>query len=182
MALRKTSLTGGRLASIDECYILTPTRKIDLYILPRISDSRSVNYNDEAIMARSFPLKTYASGGNRSISIEIPFLIIDELADPSRIWNDKIELEACTYPQDGTDQDSAPFAPPPICRLKFGHMLGRNGICAVLRSYNVSYPTDVAWYWGEFKIPFYFTLSTQWEAVYRTTELPGSEKIRLDGS
>ena len=158
--------------------------RVNHYILPVISDQRSVNYNDEVVMARSFPIKTYANDGNRSISWEISFLIIDEANDPQKIINDIYNLQSCTYPQDFSFND-APFSPPTVCRLVAGSLLGKNGICAVLRSYNMSYPTDVAWFWESgsgIKIPFYFRMSLQFEQVIATQNLPSAERIRIDGA
>jgi hypothetical protein len=199
----------GDLLFIDDCYIQLPVNipnrptmqmqngsvqagnspYIFFNILPKISDSHASNFNDESIMGRSMPLKTYASGGVRAINIEISYLIVDEQVDPQRIWAELKAIQACTYPQDGGANIGAPFLPPFICRLKCGHMIGKNGIFAVLRNYSVNFPTDVAWYWDNndqanetIRLPFYFTISTSWEAVYRTIDLPGAQRILDDGS
>lgn len=189
----KGSVAEGKLQIIPDCYIqfpsavanLLPDARLYFRILPKVSDQRSVNYNDESIMGRSFPLKTFANGSNRSIGIEASFIILDEFNDPPRIWNEVKALQACTYPQDTSEASSAPFSPPFVCKLKCGNMLGRDGVCAVMRSYSVNWPTEVAWHWDGttgIKLPMYFTVSTQWEVVYQTSKLPGSNRILNDGA
>ena len=57
--------------------------------LPEISDGKSAAYNDEPIMGRAFPLKTYSHSENRSISMTLHFYAIKkaDLQDPKNKRN-----------------------------------------------------------------------------------------------
>ena len=44
-------------------------------VLPDISDTKTASYNDEAVIGRASPLKTYAQSDNRSISMQIHMVV-----------------------------------------------------------------------------------------------------------
>jgi hypothetical protein len=45
-----------------------------------------------------------------------------------------------------------------------------------LKSYSVKFPTDVVWD-QDFYVPYKFDVDTSWDVVYRSSELPGQERI-----
>lgn len=171
----------GDLRELDECYIwIPPGKKVKMKILPEISDSKSAAYNDEPIMGRSFPLKTYSHSENRSISWTVHLMVVK---DGDQDENMKIlrALESCVYPHD-ENTGGAPYSPPPICKLKCGDLLSRGReLCAVLKSYSVKFPSDVVW--DEIRyIPHKFDIDLQFDVVYESSDLPGQESIFLLGT
>ena len=88
-------------------------------------------------------------------------------------------IESAVYPR---DESAQPYAPPPVCALRCGSLLtpleysSSKEVCAILRSYSVKYPTDVAWD-EKTLLPHKFSVDMQWEVVYDSTDLPGSERI-----
>lgn len=60
-------------------------------------------------------------------------------------------------------------------------MLGNNGVCAVLKSYTVKYPTDQV-IDIDTMMPHKFSLSMTWDVVYASSDLPGQTRIVTDGS
>jgi hypothetical protein len=59
-------------------------------------------------------------------------------------------------------------------------LLGAEPLCVVLRNYTVKFPTDVAWD-ENFYCPYKFDVETTWEAVYKSSDLPGQERIFTSG-
>lgn len=176
----KATIPGGDLINLDDCYIFVPTRgRIRLHALPDITDSKSASYNDEPIIGRSFPLKTFSHSENRSISMQVHFFVRKSSDVPLNILNLR-SLESCVYPRDSASGSSAPFVPPPVCRLKCGELLGSRELCVILKSYSVKFPTDVPWD-EEFFVPFKFDVDLTWEVVYKTSELPGQARILQQG-
>lgn len=174
----RSTIDGGGLAKIENCYIIVPgAGTITLNNLPDISDSKSAAYNDEPIMGRAFPLKTYSHSENRSISFTIHLF---------NLTSDDIEtnlnylriLESCVYPR--ASSNGAPFTPPPICKIRCGKLLGDNELCAVLKQYSVKFPTDVVWDEKTY-MPMKIDIDTSWEVVYSATNLPGQERIMTLG-
>ena len=108
----------GDLQPIPNCYIDVPPpgRRIEMRILPEISDSKSASYNDEPIMGRSFPLKTYSHSENRDISWTAHFMVVKD-GDQEEIMENLRIIESLVYPED-ENTGGAPYAPPPICRLR----------------------------------------------------------------
>lgn len=173
------------------CTIYVPNGGlIELNILPELTDSKGSVFNDEPVIGRSFPIKTYAHGENRSIGLNLYFYADsrDALEQNATylLW-----LESAVYPRDADSATNLPFLPPPICKLKCGRMLATETVyipttgqeikipgtlCAVLKRYNFTAPRDVAWDESTL-IPYYFTLSTEWDIVYNNDALPGQEKI-----
>jgi len=166
-----------KLKPID-CTITVPgAGDLQPRILPEVTDSKSATYNDEPIIGRSFPVKTYSHSDNRSIGMKWHIVIVDEETKSEAIRQLKA-FQSCVYPIDG--QGQTPYEPPSICTIDCGEILsaGSGGatLCVVLKSYSVSYPTDVAWDEDDL-IPYKFDIDLQWDVVYATSDLPGSDKI-----
>lgn len=168
---------GPLLVEIENCWVEISGRKIVMKSLPEISDSKSAAYNDEPVIGRSFPLKTFSHSENRSISFTFHFYVIHRDDIPENILNLRAIQSAC-YPRSGTG--GAPFIPPPVCKLKCGAMLGSEPLCVVLRNYSLKIPTDVAWD-EQYYCPWKFDVDTTWEVVYKSSELPGHERIFQSG-
>lgn len=170
----------GKLNKLDDnkFYILIPKngglpeRKISFYVLPEISDSKSAVYADESIMGRSMPLKTYSYSDNRSIGVNIHFLVTSQ-KDISENITAMRSLQSCVYPG---EEGNFPFTPPPVCKIKFGDILGSKPLCCVLKSYSVKFPTEVAWD-ATYFIPYKFDMDTNWDVVYNSMDLPSSTRI-----
>jgi hypothetical protein len=175
------TIPGGGLINISDCYIFIPNfGRIRLNNLPEISDSKSASYNDEPIIGRSFPLKTYSHSENRVIAMQLHFFVINrnDIALNLRYLR---ALESAVYPRDQQSGANAPFVPPPVCRLKCGNLLAdKEEVCCVLKSYSVKFPTDVAWDEDDY-LPHKFDVDTNWEVVYRSSDLPGQGRIIRTG-
>lgn len=187
----KATNANGTLNIIEECYIKIPEFKdanspngilIPMNILPDISDRKSAQYSDEAGIGRSMPFKNFQSSENRSVSWTIHWLATS-YKDHVQILKWMRALEACTYPRDLTI-GGAPYAPPPICKLKCGNLLsnkwGASELSAVLKEYSVKFDTTVPWdQW--FGLPQKLDLDLTFDIVYNLNELPGAEKILYSG-
>jgi hypothetical protein len=166
--------SNGHLAVIPKCYFDTPCGRICLRILPDINDSKGANYIPENIPGRSSPIVTYAFSDARTISTELHFMItqssdiIDNLRD-LRI------IQSLVYPTGPFG--GAPFTPPPTVKFVCGQLMdGDHGLCLILRSYNVRYPTEVAWEKFTY-LPYRFSISCNWEVVYACKDLPKNQCI-----
>lgn len=185
----KATRSGGELNFIPNCDILIPIgeitffgyplyHEIKLRILPEITDSKSAAYQDEPVIGRSFPIKTYSHSENRSISMKLHFIILD---DSDAITNLKHlrAIESATYPR--TEAVNKPYLPPPVCKIRCGKLLAGGYLCAVLKQYSVNFPTDVAWYEeNSIYLPYKFDVELSWDVVYPNENLPGQEKILKD--
>lgn len=176
----KATTPDGSLRELEDCWIEVPPsaggKQINMRILPEISDSKSAAYNDEPIIGRSFPLKTYSHSENRSISWTAHFIVCKS-ADIGRNLEELRMLEACVYPK---NDGISPYEPPPVCKLYCGELLGMTPLCAVLKSYSVKFPTDVAWDDTGY-LPYKFDVDMTWEVVYDSQDLPGAERIMGEG-
>jgi hypothetical protein len=172
--------SNGGLVNIPNCTISVPGAKtIYLNALPDISDTKQATYNDEPIIGRSFPLKTYSHSDNRAISMTLHFYLI-EPADVDARLSDMRAIESAVYPR--VDGIGAPFIPPPVCQIQCGRLLGDNPVCAVLKNYSVRYPTDVVWVeYSDTYLPVKWDVETQWDVIYRSDQLPGQDKIFRSG-
>ena len=174
----KATITGGSLVPIEDCYLDIPNfGKIIFDNLPEITDSKSASYNDEVVIGRASPLKTYSQSDNRTIALQIHFFV----SRPNDIQENLSKLraiESATYPrEDGT----GPYTPPPICKLKCGQLLSSDSeLCVVCKSYSVRFPTDIAWAEDVFT-PYKFDVDTTWDVVYRSSDLPGQDRILQSG-
>jgi hypothetical protein len=145
--------------------------------LPEIGDSKQATYNQENIIGRSFPIYTYSHSGDRSITMQVHFFIIEE-QDAERNLQDLRAIQSAVYPRPGAD--GAPYMPPVICQLRCGALLAKQEVvCAVLQSYSVKFPTEVAWYEGGAGnyCPYRFDVDTQWLTVYTSSALPYQDRI-----
>lgn len=153
---------------------------ITLKALPEVSDNKSAEYSDEPIIGRSFPVKMYTSSGNRQIGMKAPFFVARQ-ADIADNWKSLRLLQSAVYPEDET-QESPAYIPPPICQIRLGFLFTAQNdgwISAILRSCNVSYPTDVVWDYATY-LPYRFDLDLQWDIVFSNSSLPGQSKIIRD--
>jgi hypothetical protein len=177
------SLLEGGLFPIFDCYIIVPgAMTIILDNLPEISDSKSASYSDETVIGRSSPIKTYSQSDNRSISMQLHFVI----SKPSDVTDNLKKLRAiqsAVYPREG--EGGSPFVPPPVCKIKCGKLLSDRGeLCVILKSYSVKFPTEVSWV-ADAQIgtesniftPMKFDVDTTWDVVYSSSDLPGQERI-----
>jgi len=172
------TISGGTLVPIEKCYIVIPNEgeefKLVLNNLPDITDSKTASYNDETVIGRASPLKTYSQSDNRTISFQI-HLIVSKPSDVAYNLRALRAVQSATYPRDGAD--GAPFVPPPICRMKCGQLLSKDGdLCVILKSYSVKFPTEVSWDENTFT-PFKFDIDTSWDVVYKSADLPGQSRI-----
>lgn len=176
----KATTAIGTLEKIENCYIKIPSSSgmltITMRVLPEISDSKSASYNDEAIIGRSIPLKTFSHGENRVISMQLHFVVTSD-NDLQKNLQELRWLQSAVYTRESTSGNS--FVPPPVCRIKCGEMLAKEDLCVVLKSYDVKFPTNVAWDNDvtETLCPYQFDVNTQWEVVYVSSNLPGQKMI-----
>src|SRR5581483_11981698 len=137
----------GLLVPIN-CTITIPgvDEPLQPFVLPEISESKSVNYAGEVVLGRSFPIKTFIDGGDRIFNMTWHVVIMDSdsLDEAVRQLN---AFRSCAYPLQGSG--SAPYAPPPICTIDCGELCRSDNssteVCVILRNYSVTYPTVYAW-------------------------------------
>lgn len=166
------------LMPIDNCYIEAPGYgRIVMDNLPDISDSKSAAYSDEAVIGRSFPMKTFSHSENRAISWSM-HLFVKTKADIEGNLSIMRKLESLTYPR---NTGPGPYAPPMICKIRCGDLLARGEpICVILKSYSVKFPTDVVWD-SEKLTPYKMDIDLSFEVVYSSNDLPGAERIVQTG-
>ena len=197
----------GRLLPIPDCYIIIPIKgapatitpgetpgKIELTVLPDITDGKQANYSSEDIIGRTAPLYTYSHSGDRSIGMQLHFYIT-EPGDAIRNLGYLRLIESAVYPREGEGTSGAPYRPPVICKLRCGDLLSTKaeddqGVCAILTSYSVKFPTEVAWentenpfvnLEGGQYCPYKFDVDTSWIVVYTNPELPFADRIVQTG-
>jgi len=195
--MTKATLPSGDLIPIEDCFIRVPvptgstaanSQIIELKALPDISDSKSASYNDEPIIGRATPIKTYSHSDNRVISMTLHFFIVKEEDIQGNLETLRL-LESIVYPRDPQNR-STPFSPPPVCGLRCGDLLAKNiEVTAILKNYSVRFPTEVPWATSEGGVgsggnpgmqpytPWQFDVSTNWEVVYTSERLPGQDRI-----
>jgi hypothetical protein len=172
------TLRSGELIDLEKCYVNIPSYgDIKLKNLPDISDSKSAAYNDEPIIGRSFPLKTYSHSENRAISFTI-HLLVQKKSDIEKNLKILRAIQSAVYPRESNGSNA--FTPPPVCKIKCGELLSKDDLCVVLKSYSVKFPQDVIWD-EETYLPHKFSIDTSWEVVYKSSDLPGQEKILQTG-
>jgi hypothetical protein len=168
--------SGGVLNPLDKCMITVGDHTITLRILPEITDSKSASYNDEPIIGRSYPIKTYRYSENRVVSMKLHFVTLEH-DDGEKNLKDLRALQSAVYPID--DDGDNPYLPPPVCKIQCGFLFtskNSGSVCAILKSYSVSFPTDVVWDEDSY-LPFKFDVDLQWEIVFSSTDLPGHNMI-----
>ena len=154
---------------------------IDMNILPDISDSKSASYSDESAIGRTMPFKSYQNSDNRTISWTAHFMACKD-SDKEKIEQYLRVIEACVYPL-SEHTGGAPYAPPPICKLRCGALLSSmdaDDLCAVMKSYSIKFDTSVPWDENDY-MPYKLDVDMQFEVVYDQSNLPGAEQIMQDG-
>lgn len=164
----------GALQELVKCRIETPFGMIRLKILPEISDSKSANYTNEPIMGRTTPLTNYSYSEPRTIQTDLTFAVTTCQDIEDNLTYLRL-IECLTYP--GDPRGSAPFTPPPICKMVCGKLLGDAPLCVILKNYTVRWPVDVPWD-VETYLPYRFTVGCQWEVVYACQNIPTNSMIR----
>jgi hypothetical protein len=165
--------SSGRLAVIENCKIVTACGTICLRILPEISDSKSASYAQENAIGRSNPIITFSHSDPRTISSELHFMTTTT-EDINQNWKAVRIIQSLVYPGAATGGGAAPFTPPPVVRFICGSLLdGPNGLCVILKNYNIRYPTNVAWDVNTY-LPYQFSISCTWEVVYACKNLPSN--------
>lgn len=166
---------GGKLKKIPDCWIKIGKTIIELNNLPDLGDQKSASYNDEPIIGRSFPIKTFANGDNRSISCSIN-LFVQSKSDIGKNLSILRLIQSAVYPRTGA---GAPYYPPVVCQIKCGKLLSNKPLCVVLKDYNVKFPTDVPWD-EETLCPYRLEISMSFDEVRASNDLPGNETILGD--
>jgi hypothetical protein len=179
----------GTLRTLERCKIITPNGTVDLKILPDISDSKSASWASEPIFGRSSPMVTFSYSDARTIQTDLHFMITKCTDIKDNLKYLRI-LQSLVYP--GKSTGDVPFTPPPVSKIICGHLLASqgdegkgctDGVCVIMRNYNVRYPTDVAWDENDPNgvspsyLPYRFTLSCSWEVVYACKDLPTNNMI-----
>jgi hypothetical protein len=180
----RATMPDGDLKAIPDCELIIPsvphilngTQKGQIVFnnLPDLSDQKGAAYNDEPVVGRALPIKTFSQGENRSISLTANFYI---LKNGDETVNLKIlrAIQSAVYPRD----EAFPYAPPPVCKIKCGKLLSSNHLCVVMKDYSVKFPTDVPWSQGSY-LPYKMEISMSFDVVYPSNKLPGSEMIVND--
>lgn len=180
----------GKLEKINDCYLSsTMPGNGNLYAsddnkemyfdnIPDISDKKSAKYNDETGIGRTAPIKAYANSENRNISVECHFFVQEKSGSRSAnaILATLRWLEAHTYPSNKT----APYAPPPIMKIRCKEILSKLPLCVILLDYNVKFDSSVPWD-EETGIPYKVDVSLNFEVVYNSADLPYAEEIKITG-
>jgi len=149
-------------------------QKIELYSLPEITDAKEAIYSDQTIQGRSSPVKTYSYSSNRTISFTI-HLYVTTKADIRRNLGIIRAISALTHPEYNNT-----YLPPKVAKMKCGKLLGNNPISVILRSYEITYETEVQWFWDEeieTYMPLHVSIPTQWDVVYDWKKLPGHDDV-----
>lgn len=179
--MRATDQGSGRLVPIKDCYIKIPNYgTIQLNVLPEISDSKSATYNNDPVIGRSAPLKTFSHSDNRVITMSLHFHTLED-TDSIINLNHIRALQSALYTREASS--GAPFIPPPVCAIRCGKLFGEGDLCAVLTNCSVRYGSDVPWdATYETLLPYRVDVDTTWEAVYISSQLPGQERILKEGN
>jgi hypothetical protein len=176
----KATSNDGSLREIPNCYVMIPgAGTVFLKSLPDISDSKTAQYSDETVIGRASPLKTFSHSSARSISMTMHFYTTGP-KDAEDNLSFLRALESAVYPRD-TGGGGAPFIPPPVCQIRCGSLLSdEDPLCVILMQYNVKFPTNVAWD-NQLFTPAQFDIDTTWEVVYKSSDLPGQNRIFSTG-
>jgi hypothetical protein len=186
LANAKATLPNGDLKQIPDCELIIPgvqnrlngsqAGQIVFNNLPDLSDQKGASYNDEPVIGRALPIKTFSQGENRAISVTANFYVIKR-GDEDVNLRILRAIQSAVYPRDGNG--AMPYYPPPVCKLKCGKLLSKNHLCVVMKDYNVKFPTDVPWNQQTY-VPHKMEISMSFEVVYPSSRLPGQEQIVAD--
>ncbi len=168
----------GKLRRLsDKCFLQIGSSD-PLYFnnLPDMGDSKSASYNDETVIGRSTPIKTYANSDNRSVSVSIT-LFVQKKSDCKNNLAVLRQIQSAVYPIPGGA--GAPYFPPVLCRLQCGSLFSEQPICCVMKDYNVKFPTDVPWD-KDTMCPYKMEISMSFEQVFASSQLPNQNLILGD--
>lgn len=176
----KATNEGSELLQVGQktstgCYLDIDNFKIDMDILPDISDSKSVNYSNENAIGRSSPFSIFANGELRTISWTCHFIVQKE-GDPEKYLEYLRVIQSACYPTSQTGH------PPPLCRLRCGAILTaewNQDLCCVLKNYSIKYDPNVPWH-QETMIPYKMDIDLQFDVVYEQADIPVSTDIIAD--
>jgi len=176
--MTKATLAGGDLQTLsDKCYVIVPGfGKIQLKILPEITDSQNASYSEEKIPGRSSPITIFSSTEARTISMAASFQVISD-GDINQNVNYLWAFRSCLYPRPGEEN---PLKPPVICKLKCGWLIGDDEICVVLTSFSVNPSKEYVWD-PALLVPYFFTVNLGWRVVYPSSNLPNQDRILQHG-
>ena len=173
----KATSVNGVLERLTFFYLIIPVdnNEIKIYFnnINSLTDSKSATYSEESVPGRSFPVKFYSQSDNRTIGLKIKFIAGTE-NELGEIVKQFRAIQSAVYPREG--DDSSPYFPPPICKLRYGFTLSKDEICVIIKSYSVTYPDDVAWS-EKYLMPYAFEVDVPCEQVFRSSNLPGQSKI-----
>ena len=182
----KATLPNGDLKLIPDCELIIPgvphilngtqIGQIVFNNLPEITDQKGAAYNDEPVIGRALPIKTFSQGENRSISVSFGLYVLKRGDEDTNL---KIlrAIQSAVYPREGSG--ALPYYPPPVCKLKCGKILSKNHLCVIMKDYGLKVPTDVPWNQHTL-IPIKMEISMSFDVVYPSKNLPGQEQIVSD--
>lgn len=156
--------------------IVLKDQKILLYSLPELTDAKEAMYSDQTIQGRSSPVKTYSNSSNRTIGMII-HLYVTTKEDIKRNLSIIRGISALVHPEYNNT-----YLPPRVAKMKCGKLLSNSPISVVLRSYNITYETNIQWFWDEdleTYMPLHVSIPTQWDVVYDWRKLPGHADVIL---
>lgn len=196
---KATDSSTFNLTPLPDCWIMLPGSgfkddKIRLFALPEITDTKEAIYSDQTVQGRSSPVKTYSYSSNRTISL-IMHLYVTQNSDIERNLKIIRAISALAHPEYNNT-----YLPPRVAKLKCGRLISDDpdGANVILRSYEVTYETEVQWFWqdaiepeqlppGVFGppspgkqgtyMPLHVSIPTQWDVVYDWQKLPGHQDV-----
>lgn len=149
-----------------------------------ITDSKTANFNDVMIVARSSPIKNYSGSGSRIIQFALEFFAQPEqgLESIASTFLIKTRIDACralTYP----DYSGFVMKPPPRCIIRIGNQVAMLGVC---RNVSVSYSGDSPWDLAPISLAHHATVSLTFEEAMNiplsNTEVRFGLPISLSGN
>jgi hypothetical protein len=196
MTFRATTQGVGTLRIIPDCFLKIPRiGEIKFTAMPAITDSKGASYNPQNIIGRSMPLLTYSHSEVRTIGLEIPLmstgsqdsgpagggLVPGTVGSNLRILR---AVQSTLYPAN-KGENGAPYAPPVVCELRCGRMLAggpgsSKSVCVVCTKCSVKYDKNLP-FDPKTLLPHKFTISTNWNVVYSSSDLPGKDRIFEEG-
>ena len=108
-----------------QCFIvdtITPSTRVYFQMMPEVTDSKSINWNQIDIIGRSHPILGYASSGPRTFSFTLSFFAHATNRDDTsqtRIQANINFLLSLTYP----DYSGGSVKPPHKCILHLGEQV-----------------------------------------------------------
>lgn len=158
----------------------TTTNRIYFETLPEITENKSATYNDEIVLGRSSPVKTFAHGDNRVITLTMNFIATHE-SDFIRYRQYMFAIASAAHPR--YEQG---YAPPDICKIQIGGILGNDPVSCVLRNYDFNTENTTFWYDRDAQdeaernamyMSMRFSINTNWDVVYSYESLPSNTDV-----